>query len=143
MNGYLAMKWLTLTIVMCCSIAGLSQDFSKHRWSNRLLVILTNDANSPLVNKQLKELENNRQAVEERRLLTYFVTPERYKLLSEDEQWQTESSFAEYTLSKPFEVLLIGLDGDIKQRESGVFEASKLISIIDSMPMRRAEMRGN
>lgn len=143
MNGYLAMKWLTLTIVMCCSIAGLSQDFSKHRWSNRLLVILTNDANSPLVNKQLKELENNRQAVEERRLLTYFVTPERYKLLSEDEQWQTESSFAEYTLSKPFEVLLIGLDGGIKQRESGVFEASKLISIIDSMPMRRAEMRGN
>ncbi len=143
MNGYIDMKWLTLTIVMCCSIAGLSQDFSKHRWSNRLLVILTNDANSPLVKKQLKELENNRQAIEERRLLTYLVTPEKFKLLSEDEQWQTESSFADYSLGKPFEVLLIGLDGSIKQRESGVFEASKLISIIDSMPMRRAEMRGN
>ena len=143
MNGCIRMKWPFLIILMCCSFTSFSQDLSKHQWSNRLLVILTNDENSSLVKNQLKEIENNRQSIEERRLLTYLVTPDQFKLVLADEKWQAESNFDKYSSGKSYEVLLIGLDGSIKQREAGLFKASKLFSIIDSMPMRRAEMRGN
>ncbi len=128
---------LLLPMTLC------SQDLSQHRWENRLLLILTVEQNHPLVQKQLDELHENRQGVEERRLLTYLITPERYQLQLDDKKWQPNSAFAKYSSGKAYEVVLVGLDGSIKQREFGLFKASKLFSIIDSMPMRQAEMRGN
>lgn len=127
---------LLLPMTLC------SQDLSKHRWENRLLLILTVEQNHPLVQKQLDELQENRQGVEERRLLTYLITPERYQLQLDGEKWQPNSAFTKYSSGKAYEVV-VGLDGSIKQRKFGLFKASKLFSIIDSMPMRQAEMRGN
>lgn len=118
----------------------LAQDLSQHQWQNRLLVIVSQRQDNPLIKKQLNELSNQQQELEERRLLTYIITPEEYRLTT-DKEWTNKSKYATYSSGQPFEVLLIGLDGAIKQREFGIFKASKLISIIDAMPMRQAEMR--
>ncbi|HCX23320.1 MAG TPA: hypothetical protein DHN29_15475 [Cytophagales bacterium] len=119
-----------------------AQDLSTYQWQNRLLVILSYQENNPMIKKQLRELTSQQQALEERRLLTVVMTPEKYKLASEGKKWVAGSNYSSYQSGKVFEVLLIGLDGSIKQRESGIFTVGKLISIIDSMPMRQAEIRG-
>lgn len=120
----------------------MTQDLSQYRWQNRLLVIVSHQENHPMIQKQLQEVKNHQQELEERRLLTIVMTPEKYQVQTDDKQWISGSNYSNYQSGKTFEVLLIGLDGGIKQRESDVFTAGKLISIIDSMPMRQAEMRG-
>jgi len=39
------------------------------------------------------------------------------------------------------ELVLIGKDGGVKARQSGAFDLPRLLAIIDTMPMRRAEAR--
>lgn len=42
-----------------------------------------------------------------------------------------------------FEVILIGLDGGVKLRQTEALETKKLFDLINSVPMRQAEMRKN
>ncbi|OHX63799.1 hypothetical protein NH26_24710 [Flammeovirga pacifica] len=44
---------------------------------------------------------------------------------------------------KDFEVVLIGLDGGVKLRQSTILSKKALYDKIDSMPMRRAELQEN
>lgn len=136
------MKGFFTLLLIIFTLTGMTQDLSQYRWQNRLLVIVSHQENHPMIQKQLQEVKNHQQELEERRLLTIVMTPEKYQVQTDDKQWISGSNYSNYQSGKTFEVLLIGLDGGIKQRESDVFTAGKLISIIDSMPMRQAEMRG-
>ena len=48
-----------------------------------------------------------------------------------------------HTADTAFEVILIGLDGGEKLRQTKVLETDKLFAIIDGMPMRRSEIIKN
>ena len=82
--------------------------------------------------------------MEERKLIVYQLTPEKYKTgMSENPDWQFSGElFKKYKSAKTnFEIILIGLDGGIKLRQQELLTTRDLFAIIDGMPMRRAEMR--
>jgi hypothetical protein len=47
----------------------------------------------------------------------------------------------EANFNSEFEVKLIGLDGSVKNKETAVINPQKVFDLIDSMPMRRQELK--
>lgn len=121
-----------------------AQDLKKHRWRQRVIIILTENRDNALFNEQVSELEKHLNGLEARKLIVYQLSPKSYKInFSEANQWIENTSLYE-NFSKtelPFQVLLIGLDGSIKLRQAKLLSAASLFETIDAMPMRRTEMR--
>ncbi len=123
-----------------------AQDLSVHRWENRLLILLTEDPEDILYKKQLEELSNCREGMEDRKLIIYHSTPDKFRkgLETKDEWHNSIDIYKKYKENKSgFQILLIGLDGGVKMDQSEMITCEKLFGTIDSMPMRKAEMRKN
>ena len=138
------MKFLTLllNIYLLIIMITAAQDFSKHKWENRLLVIFTQDSDNSSYQKQLKELIENKEDLLERKILVYHILPEIYKIgLNTENEWKENTNYKVKDI--PFEISLIGLDGGIKLSQTEILTAEKLFGIIDQMPMRRIEIEKN
>jgi len=121
-----------------------AQNLNHHRWGNRLILVLINDISTPEYQKQIEEFKSQQKGMKERKLVIYHITPNRYKTgLKENNNWKksTDLYFRFNKGEKDFEVILIGLDGEIKLRQEELLTCQKLFSTIDVMPMRRAEIR--
>lgn len=133
-----------LTIFVNLSNNLLSQDLTRHRWENRLIVIFSQDFDDPNLRSQLNEFNNFRPGLDERKVLVYQIIPGKFKQgLSDQHKWEAASAdlFSKYkSTESSFEVLLIGLDGGVKLRKNESISCEELFRIIDSMPMRRREI---
>ena len=121
-----------------------SQNIEAHTWKNRVLLVFTDDLNNPLYKNQIIELQGHENELKARKLIVYQIQKSAYKLgLSKKNDWQKSTLKQEaYKKSEAaFEILLIGLDGGIKLRETNLITCEALFSVIDVMPMRKSEMR--
>lgn len=120
-----------------------NQDLEKHQWQNRVLLILTNDIDSDIFNTQVQSFEDYSKELSERKLIVYKVVPVDYKLINKDNTWiNNQIIFNRYKqTNNVFEVILLGLDGGVKLRQSFYLTPEKLFTIIDGMPMRRSEIK--
>ncbi len=129
-------------IYLFMSMNTMAQDFSKHEWENRLILVYSENQNNSIYQKQLTEFIENEEGLLERKILVYHILPERYKIgLKSEDKWEKNTSLK--ILDVQFEVNLIGLDGGIKLSQKELLTAEKLFSIIDRMPMRRIEIENN
>lgn len=122
------------------------QDIANHRWKNRLLLVVSKEYSNESLKQQLTVLNNCKQGLTERKLLTYQILPDKYKVstsYNNKRPWQSSSVLYEQFsgADSPFEIILIGLDGGIKLRKKGLLTCEELWSVIDKMPMRQAEIR--
>ena len=100
------------------------EQFSSHRQ----LLIFGNDKNQYLIDQQLILLNQHSKGVKERAIKVTVLA-------------RNNSLFAKYNVSKTkFTVLLVGKDGTEKYRTNSILQMNNLFSIIDAMPMRKAEM---
>lgn len=133
---------LLLSISFCIifSTKLASQDFKKHQWKNRVLVVFTNNVKNDSFKKQISILSKNQQNITERKLVVYYFTKDKY-IFNFDEYWQKSTKFKRE--KENFKVVLMGLDGGIKLEEKNIVSSEKLFSLIDGMPMRKKELRKN
>ncbi len=120
------------------------QDLSGHRWQDRLVLLLANEIDNPMLARQLEVFQKEQEGLEERKLVIYQVLPEHYRTgLSDEEHWKkADRLYNRYRSGEySFEFILIGLDGGVKLRRQAVVSCEELFTLIDGMPMRRAEMR--
>lgn len=115
--------------VMTCliiSAKGFSMDLKKYKWNNRLLIVnsLFNETNE----KQKKAFDKMNQENIERNLL--FIS-------SSDEVLNKRIGLS----SDGFSMILVGKDGNAKNRYDSLVEMTDIYETIDSMPMRQAEMK--
>ncbi len=135
------------SLIICFLIAMTytiqAQDIASHKWKNRLVLILTDDIGNATFENQIQELKEDIDGLNERKLLIYQIDPSRYKIGFNKSDWTASKTLYEKFKEEEttFEVLLIGLDGGIKLRQSELLTREKLYAIIDGMPMRRAEIR--
>ena len=100
------------------------EQFSSHRQ----LLIFGNDKNQHLIDQQLILLNQHSKGVKERAIKITVLE-------------RGNSLFVKYNVSKTkFTVLLVGKDGTEKYRTNSILQMNNLFSIIDAMPMRKAEM---
>lgn len=142
------MKWILLILFTNTMLMVSSQILEKHQWENRILLVISeeNVTNEDYSN-QLKIIDDSHQGFKERKLIVYSVLPRKHSLLdftkNQQANWvQNSELYSNYNQeNKPFKVILIGLDGSIKQEKTTLFNTTELFSIIDGMSMRKAEMR--
>jgi hypothetical protein len=136
---------LFLTFI-AMSMNSQSQDLSSHQWEDRLVLILTDDTTNKIYQDQIEELYSDQQGLENRKLVIYTVLSEKFMRDDmPDLGWvESEKLYSDYKSSeKTFEILLIGLDGGVKLRQSEFLSNKKLFGRIDQMPMRRRELQND
>ncbi len=125
-----------------------AQDLDKHLWKNRILIVKTDGTKLTSYNNQLDEIKKDKNGFIERRLVVYHVQGDTITHLnfSNNEMHNSSLEFGDNNLlipTKNFEVLLIGLDGGIKIKQTKPITLEELYQKIDAMPMRRSELRKN
>ena len=121
-----------------------AQDLDKYQWKNRIILIITENEGSDVLNRQLQVFKDENKELKERKLKIFQVSPGKYReCFPRKKDWTTaEKSIYELKKSNTdYEILLLGLDGGVKSRQTEILETEKLFDLIDSMPMRQAEMR--
>jgi hypothetical protein len=137
-----SLKPLLLVPVLFSVLAGSAQDLSKHKWENRLILILTTDENNSAFQSQLAEFRKDLTGLKERKLIIYQVMPGEYKIgLDGTNKKKSGRLYNDYKKTDSgFEVILLGLDGGIKLQQNELLNLEKLYATIDVMPMRRREL---
>lgn len=136
--GKIILSFLLLSI----NQTGVAQELDEYQWNNRLVLLLTKNEICTPCERQLNALKHNAEGVPERKILTFVVTPQKFKNTL-DETWKENKEL--YTrfrkTESDFEFILIGLDGGVKLRKSHFVPISDVFALIDTMPMRQNEMR--
>ena len=121
------------------------QYFESYKWKNRLVLILSNDPNSNVLNDQHKILKADELGMIERKLKVFRIHPYGIDSLENREDVIVNKGICNHFLDKneTFQILLIGLDGGVKLRQNTILSLKELYALIDSMPMRQAEINKN
>ena len=124
------------------------QDLEKHKWTNRVLIVKTVDAESNKYQEQIKEFTNSPEELIDRKLILYKIvnndfTLTNYKNSALNSSGKISGKLAKNILDakENFEVILIGLDGGIKIQQTKILTKEHLFNTIDAMPMRQNEMK--
>lgn len=119
-----------------------AQEIQQHKWKNRVLLIMVTVKSDAMLKEQLSALRGDESGLKERKLVIYQLTPEAQKRgLKSSGAWKPSTLYKQFKLSdEPFEAALIGLDGEVKKQKIEPFAQKELFAIIDSMPMRKAEL---
>jgi hypothetical protein len=121
-----------------------AQDLEKHRWRDRLILLFASSDDDDRLLAQLKILNNEQAELIERDLKIYVIM-RAGGLAPAGEKMEANAASAlrqRYQVEQQaFTFLLIGKDGGVKLRRENPVTIRELFDLIDSMPMRRAEMR--
>lgn len=131
-------------VLFMISMVVFAQDLEKHLWKERLLLVFSMDKNSEKLQEQLSFLSNEKKILAERKVKIYSFTSELFRS-NFDETWiVSDQLFKKYVgVSSGFQIVLIGLDGEVKLKQYKISSIKKLLKIIDGMPMRKRELRKN
>jgi hypothetical protein len=136
------LKQLLFAILLFCALMSSAQDLSKHRWENRLILLITDNETNSTFQSQIAEFRKDLNGLNERRLIIYQVMPQEFKTgLNGANKTKSDRLYKDYKKTgSGFEVVLLGLDGGIKLQQNELLPLEKLYAIIDAMPMRRREI---
>ncbi len=126
-----------LSVLM--TMGATSQELKDYRWKNRILLLCEKDKALVQSEKQVRAFEAFPKELEERKLVILIyrngiLMDKDFKILKNNVYSLENKGFQK--------VLLIGLDGGVKWEGELPVKPDKIFEIIDSMPMRRAEMKG-
>lgn len=122
------------------SISGgiLAQEYNQHRWKERVLVIHGTSEDDEEVVAQLALMKTDKAALEDLKLVIHMETVSEIQYHCTDE---VIVATKEKPIFSPFKVELYGLDGELKFSSHELVQMAKLYEVINSMPMRRSELR--
>ena len=103
------------------------EGLAQYRWEVRPILVFSAEGD-PRLDDQIARLEAAEDALLERDTVVIVDTEERSPLRARFEPG-------------PFTVVLVGKDGTEKMRADRVVEPGEIAALIDTMPMRRREMR--
>lgn len=120
-------------------------NLEQYQWQNRLLFLFSPSPEMPVFQSLSGELSQNRSGVRERDLLVFSILEhgssflETQKIPPED----AESLRRRFGISRgAFTAVLVGKDGTVKLQREGMTALKDIFGLIDGMPMRRRERRG-
>lgn len=133
-----------LNILVMTTLNMNAQDLQKHQWENRLVLIFAENETQEVYQNQLEELISSKEGLTDRKIIIYYILPEKYKIgIYPESKWEkSDELFKKFSKNdSQFKVVLIGLDGGIKLQQNKLLSIEKLFSTIDKMPMRRIEIK--
>jgi len=140
------LKIIVFTIGLL-SVESYSQNLESHKWINRVLIVKTTNIKSEKYVNQLKVFQNFNDQLKERKLIIYKITNDEFSsinyITNKTIYGKVSKKINEKILNENqnFELVLIGLDGNIKLKRNEILTTEDLFSVIDSMPMRKYERK--
>lgn len=125
-----------LALVISSSV--MSQNFDEFVWKNRLIIIESESKNTKLYQDQMAILAGDKKGLLERKLIIFSLFHNGY---TKDFQSQTLPYKNQPKHIRSFSLSLIGLDGGVKLNKTEITSLDTLFDLIDSMPMRRRELK--
>ncbi|WP_084135098.1 DUF4174 domain-containing protein [Maribacter aquivivus] len=117
-----------------------AQDLSNYTWKNRIVILYENDTNTADVKSALQIIDNNTSKFTERDILVFVYKDNVFYSVNRKATDIKKSDILPKTNDG---YILIGKDGGIKSKALYPFNLEQLFNLIDSMPMRKSEMRYN
>jgi hypothetical protein len=117
--------------------ASLPERIKAQRWQKRVVVLCAPTAQTPDLAQQKASMASASAQVETRDILVLEAV--------EAELSTAEKQYVRQNLGVTpggFAVVLIGKDGSVKRKDNKPIDPKVLFQTIDTMPMRRQEMRG-
>lgn len=119
-------------------------DLNQFKWKDRLLFLFSPDRTHPLFEFLQKSISDRKPDVEDRDLVVFEILELGLSSMNEKPiDVQTAQSIRErYDVSpNQFTIVLVGKDGGVKLRRHQYTRLEDIFALIDSMPMRRQEIR--
>lgn len=119
-------------------------DLKQYRWENRLLVVFAKDQTSPAFQVLKKEIEKQKESFEDRDMVFIRVFENGQSLAGKQHISKKRADYLRERFevhTGAYRVFLIGKDGGIKREGGAEIRARAIYDLIDTMPMRRNEMR--
>lgn len=119
---------------------------SPQGFNDRRILVITALENTSEVKNQIDIFQKNALELEERRLAVFtLIDGEINPIINSSEKSKKllEKNKSDYMSTANPKIYLIGLDKSIKQTFSDFVQPQQIFEIVDSMPMRKAEMRKN
>ena len=141
------MKYFTnlcLLAVILTSTTVMAQNIDSFKWENRILLLKDSHFNSTKLQQQLKALLSNPEKLQDRDILIFALTDEGvFDTLKSKTKLQSRQIIEEFGLKDFQGLILLGKDGGVKIKKSFVVSPTSIFNLIDSMPMRRAEIKSS
>jgi hypothetical protein len=115
-----------------------AQGEDRHRWKDRVVVIHGTSEEDEQVAAQIRLLEDDKEAMEDLKLVIHIATISEIRYHCNDE---VVVATREKPIASPFKVELYGLDGGLKFSSDELVSISRFYEIINSMPMRKSELK--
>lgn len=125
----------------------MGQTLDIHNWQDRVLIINTDSKSNQLYQKQIELFYSEKRNMYERKLVLYEYVNDKYRFT----RYGADSSLNEWNdfeglqslvkKENSFELILLGLDGQIKLRQTEILDPDDLFTLIDSMPIRKSEIK--
>ncbi len=138
-SSFVALFLLIVQIPQYCSGQGLEP----YKWTNRVLLLVDTKFDSPELQAQLQLFQDQIHELKDRDLILFSITGTEVRNIAGNtiEMDNTELRKS-LNIEEGFSgVLLIGKDGWVKLREPFELTAQRIFDLIDSMPMRKAELK--
>jgi len=143
-------KVFTVVIIIFAALMIFNQkdampmDLSQFQWKNRLLLIFAPDENDSLFKKLQSEIIAQEAEVKDRDLIIFELFGLGSSRMNRAllDQSKVDSIRRHFSVpQRSFRVILIGKDGGIKLKRNDQIDLETIFELIDSMPMRKDEIR--
>lgn len=116
----------------------------KHKWESRVLVVSASSPTNVGYKRQEQLLTKGKKGMKERDLIIYRLYEDKWLNHKNEVISEAEATAIRKAYDIPegtFTVTLIGKDGGVKLSKNDIVPTRELFQLIDSMPMRRQEMK--
>ena len=130
-------------VLLFIPLMSYTQHLDKHQWKERLLLVIAYSYENIALQKQLTLFKNTEKGLAEQKLVVYQITPSDYKEgMQSSKSLKGSSLYQQYNQEKKeFKLILIGLDGGVKESYFSPTPSAEIYGVIDQMPMRQQELR--
>lgn len=131
-------------ILLCLPISAFALDLDDYRWRNRLLFLVAPEVADPVVEQVRDRLKRRHEELVDRDLLVFqlFIRGQSLAGRCPISTVKAEQIRARLGVTSDEQLLvLVGKDGGVKRRAPLLTDLRDIFRQIDSMPMRRDEMR--
>ena len=130
-------------LVLITSAQVSAYDLTQHEWQHRLLVLIAPQAGDPDIAAQQRDIGQRQDALQDRdiRVIRLYADRGFFEKTALTAQTVQDLRVQLGVTAADRVAILIGKDGGIKKRAALDIELREILLLIDSMPMRRSEMR--
>lgn len=131
---------LGFVVIMALTASAYGQKLSDYQWKNRIIILSDQEPDFSNAKEALETLSAFDKELKERDILIFLHRDgKRY-----DTNFKLVNTAIVKSIQKNFSgYFLIGKDGGIKSRKPYPIDPNAIFTLIDGMPMRRAEIKSN